>query len=271
MGSRGSGETASELLARQLDGRIVALRKVLAKIERLSSEQRKRRAECDRIVLVGYTNAGKTSIMNALTGAALSAADRLFETLDATSRTLSRHGGEVLLSDTVGFIRDLPDHLLASFESTLDEIREATLVAVVIDASDPEREMHLRTTSAVLTRLGAGSIDRIHVFNKVDKLDGPADLDELARLSGDVELVAISSRSSADLERLRDVLLAAARRRHRDTEIVVPYDASEAIAFAYGRCRVVEVESLEEGLRFVVAAEPASIAKLERLAKGARR
>jgi GTP-binding protein HflX len=270
MGSRGSGDTASELLARQLDGRIVALRKVLAKIERLSSEQRKRRARCDRIALVGYTNAGKTSIMNQLTGAGLSAADRLFETLDATSRTLSRHGGEVLVSDTVGFIRDLPDHLLASFESTLDEIREASLIAVVIDASDPERELHLRTTEAVLDSLGAGSIDRLHVFNKIDRLGDPDGRGELAGLSAGIPFVAMSSRSAADVERLRDALLAAVRRAHHTIEIVVPYEAADAIAFAYGRCRVLEVESLERGLRFVVEAEPAAVSKLERLAKESR-
>src|SRR6202000_506614 len=112
--------------------------------------QRDGRDACKRIVLVGYTNAGKTSLMNALTGAKLSARDMPFETLDTTSRALSRHGGDVLVSDTVGFIRRLPERLLASFESTLAEIVEASLLVVVVDASDDERGLHLEQTPTIL-------------------------------------------------------------------------------------------------------------------------
>jgi GTP-binding protein HflX len=117
--ARGPGETASELLARKLDGRLEELKKAQRKLELSSATQRRQRADCKNLVLVGYTNAGKTSLMNALTSACLSARDMPFETLDTTSRCLTRHGSEVLLSDTVGFIRRLPPRLLASFESTL--------------------------------------------------------------------------------------------------------------------------------------------------------
>ena len=117
--ARGPGETASELMARKLDGRLKELRNSLESCETSSLTQRKQRSDCQRIALVGYTNAGKTSLMNALTGAGLVARDRPFETLDTTSRCLTRHGGGVVVSDTVGFIRRLPERLLASFASTL--------------------------------------------------------------------------------------------------------------------------------------------------------
>ena len=122
MGNRGSGDTASELLARNLDGRLVELRRRLEQIKRADAQRRRQRTRAFRVALAGYTNAGKTSIMNALCDAGLSARDRPFETLDATTRCLTRHGGDVLLSDTVGFIRRLPERLFASFESTLAEI-----------------------------------------------------------------------------------------------------------------------------------------------------
>ena len=129
------------------------------------------------------TNAGKTSLMNALTAAELSARDLPFETLDTTSRCLTRHGGEVLLSDTVGFIRRLPERLLASFESTLAEIVEASLLVLVVDVSDYERRAHLETTLDVLTKLNAAQLPRFYVFAKADKVEGAVAQDELRRLS----------------------------------------------------------------------------------------
>jgi GTP-binding protein HflX len=160
MNARGPGETGSELLARQLDGRLTELRRQCTRLERAGQTQRSGRSSCKRIALVGYTNAGKTSLMNGLTAAGLSARDVPFETLDTTSRCLTRHGGDVLLSDTVGFIRRLPARLLASFETTLAEIREASLLAMVVDLSDPEWAMHADTTEAVLERLEAAEIPR---------------------------------------------------------------------------------------------------------------
>ncbi len=165
MGSRGAGETASELLARRLDGRLAELRRRLEHLETSDRARRKRRSGCARVALVGYTNAGKTSLMNALTEAELSVRDRPFETLDTTSRSLSRYGGDVLLSDTVGFIRDLPQRLYASFETTLAEVAESTLLVVVLDVSNPEHEAHLASTDEVLERLGARgtpSSGRVH-------------------------------------------------------------------------------------------------------------
>src|SRR5262249_8818488 len=160
----------SELLARKLDDRLEELRKALRRLETSEQTRRRKRDGCARMALVGYTNAGKTSLMNALTGAGLSARDMPFETLDTTSRCLTRPGGDVLMSDTVGFIRRLPERLLESFASTLAEIAEASLLVVVVDASDHELDLHLDTTRALIEKVGAASVPRFFVFNKLDRL-----------------------------------------------------------------------------------------------------
>ena len=156
MAGRGPGETASELLARRLDKRLTELKKALKRVQIAGKAQRRGRAQCKRIALVGYTNAGKTTLMNGLASTELLAQDMPFVTLDSTVRCLTRHGGDILLSDTVGFIRRLPNCLLASFETTLAELREATLIVPVVDASDPEWEMHLETTHKMLADIGGG-------------------------------------------------------------------------------------------------------------------
>lgn len=262
---RGPGETASELLARRLDGRLAELRKAFARLERAGQTQRKGRDGCARIVLVGYTNAGKTSLMNALTAADLSARDLPFETLDTTSRCLTRHGGDVVLSDTVGFIRRLPPRLLDSFESTLAEIREATLVGVVIDASDPEWPMHQQTTEAQLSRLGADSIPRFYVFNKMDRVTTPI-VEPWSGLDPVHPSMALSSRDPDAIARLRRALIQAARRDHRRTRILVPYEASEVIQRAYATCRVVKADATESGLMLTIEGRPRLVELIERAA-----
>ncbi len=253
-GSRGAGETASELLARQLDGRIAVLRRAFKKAANAGDVQRRRRDQCKRIVLVGYTNAGKTSLMNGLTDAGLSAADRPFETLDTTSRCLTRHGGDVLISDTVGFIRDLPERLFASFESTLAEICEASLVVIVVDVSDEERELHLESTEAMLEKLGATLIPRFYVFNKIDQLVGPLSHLVLEELSRGHDYKVLSSHDPAAIGELKTALLHA-QRQADPVELVVPYEASEAMALVYAKCRVLESTATEEGVQFVVEAK----------------
>ncbi len=263
MRGRGPGETASELLARQLDGRLVELRKQFARLTRAGTIQRKGRQTCARIVLVGYTNAGKTSLMNGLTSAGLSARDLPFETLDTTSRCLTRHGGDVILSDTVGFIRRLPDRLLASFESTLAEIREASLVVPVVDTSDPEWGMHLRTTEVQLARLGAGELPRLYVFNKMDRVPvAPPDC-RLRMLSGGHDFVALSSHDPEALDRLRPALIEAARADHRRVRLFVPYRASALMQRVYAECRVDDTQAVEHGLVFTIQAAPHIIRALQ--------
>jgi GTP-binding protein HflX len=271
IGGRGPGETASELFARRLDGRLADLRRRLEQLKHSDAAQRKHRAGAARVVLVGYTNAGKTSLMNALTSAALSARNRLFETLDTTSRCLTRHGGVVLLSDTVGFIRKLPDRLLASFESTLAEVSEASLLLVVVDVSDPEAEQHLATTLSMLQRLGADGIPRRIIFNKLDRLPTAADPARLAALSAGHPYVALSSRDPAAVAALRETLLAEVRARHRVREVFVPYAQHAVSAAIYARCRVLKAIGTERGTQFQIEAEPHVVDDIARSLRSKRK
>jgi GTPase len=246
--ARGPGETASELLARKLDTRLEELKKSLRKLELSSAVQRRQRADCKNLVLVGYTNAGKTSLMNALTSAGLSARDMPFETLDTTSRCLTRHGSEVLLSDTVGFIRRLPERLLASFESTLVEIRDAALLVLVIDVSDHERELQLQTTLQLLEKLGAQHIPRFYVFNKADRLGAAPERAELERWSDGQPFALLSSQNPAAVGTLKVELLQAARADEMELTTFVPYSAAQTLALIYGTCRVLGSDAQGDGL-----------------------
>jgi GTPase len=267
--ARGPGETASELLARKLDRRLAELQKTLSKLETSSKTQRQKRAvSCKTLTLIGYTNAGKTSLMNALTAAGLSARDMPFETLDTTSRCLTRHGGEVLLSDTVGFIRRLPERLLASFESTLAEIVHASLLVVVVDASDPERHAHLETTLALLAKLNAAEIPRFYVFTKADKLAGPPDTDELEGLSQGHPWALVSTRDASALAELEAALLRAARHAEEPVTTFVPYAASEALSLIYAKCRVLSSVASDAGLVLRFEGPPPVIVRIRTALQG---
>jgi len=263
--ARGPGETASELLARRLDGRLAELHKQCARLTRAGDTQRKGRSQATRIVLVGYTNAGKTSLMNALTAADLSARDMPFETLDTTSRCLTRHGGDVILSDSVGFIRRLPPRLLASFESTLAEISEASLIVVVVDLSDPEWEMHVETTNAQIARLGASAVPRLHVFNKVDRVAFIPET-RLQAVSNGPWLTA-STHDPAAIDRLRAELLRVSRQEHRQAKLFVPYAATQVLGRVYAECRVLSAEAAPRGMVLTLEGAPHVVARLQRAAK----
>lgn len=246
--ARGPGETASELMARKLDGRLQELRSALADCETSSLVQRQKRQGCQRIALVGYTNAGKTSLMNALTDAGLSARDMPFETLDTTSRCLTRHGGEVVISDTVGFIRRLPERLLASFESTLSELAQASLLLIVIDASDRERELQLRTTLELIEKVDAQLVPRFYVFNKIDRLEQPPHAAELARWAGGHPWAALSTRDAHAVARLETALIAQVRTQEESLTAFVPYSATSLLGLIYANCRVASSQASEAGL-----------------------
>ncbi|MCA9705109.1 MAG: GTPase HflX [Myxococcales bacterium] len=185
--ARGPGETASELLARRLDGRLAELRKAFARLERAGQTQRKARHECRRVALVGYTNAGKSTLLNSVTGSDVDAENKLFATLDPTVRRIRfPMDREIVLLDTVGFIRELPPALRQAFSATLEEIADADLLLHVVDATDPDRDQQVATVDAVLAELGAGRIPRFVVLNKCDMLEEhehPA-AEEIASLTG---------------------------------------------------------------------------------------
>ena len=261
--ARGPGETASELMARKLDGRLKELRGALAASEVSSRTQRRKRGDCARIAVVGYTNAGKTSLMNALTQASLSARDMPFETLDTTSRCLTRHGGEVVISDTVGFIRRLPERLLASFESTLSEITEASLLLLVIDASDPEHQLQLRTTLGLLEKMGAHELPRFYVWNKVDRLAEAPEPGELARSSDGHPWVALSTRDAAAVAALEERLIAAVRSKEEELSTFVPYTAASTLNLIFANCRVIANDATDAGLNLRLQGPPAVMSRIK--------
>jgi GTP-binding protein HflX len=267
--ARGPGETASELMARKLDGRLKQLKLALASCERSQEVQRRRRSSCQRVALVGYTNAGKTTLMNAMTQAELSARDMPFETLDTTSRCLTRHGGEIVLSDTVGFIRRLPEHLLASFHSTLSEIGEASLILIVVDVSDPERELELETTLRLIEQIGAGHVPRLYVFNKLDRLPEPPSATELEALCAGHPWVTLSAHEPAAVAELRQRLIDTVRAGEEESTLFVPYRHSNLLSLIYANCRVLRSDAGDAGLELHVQAAPAVMARLRGSLKGA--
>jgi GTPase len=171
IGLRGAGESSVELDRRKIRDRIAELKAELAAIDDESKTRRARRQEALRIALVGYTNAGKSSLMRALTGSHVFVADKLFATLDTTVRALwPESQPRILVSDTVGFIKKLPHDLVASFRSTLDEALEASLLLQVVDAADPVFRAQMQVTREVLDEIGAGDVPWILVLNKIDRV-----------------------------------------------------------------------------------------------------
>lgn len=253
MGGRGAGETASELLARQLDKRLVQLKKSAHKLTQANVNQRKQRTNCKRISLVGYTNAGKTSLMNALTNSHLSVNDQVFETLDTTTRCLSReYHGETIISDTVGFIRNLPKQLFDSFESTLEEISETDLIVIVIDASDNEMTLQLATTIEVIKKLKADKIPRHYVFNKADLITEPTTKIDCSQLSQGHNYSLLSSKDSFLVDELKQTLLAKVNGRYITRCIFVPYNKQCFVKAIYNNCEVINVSSNDQGSTFRV-------------------
>jgi GTP-binding protein HflX len=170
-GTKGSGEQKIELDRREIEHRIHEIKEELKDVRKSRDVQRARRekASVPRAAIVGYTNAGKSSLLNSLASAEVLAQDKLFATLDPTTRRLSlSKGGSLLLTDTVGFVRNLPHHLVEAFKATLEEAAQADLLVEVVDASDPEAEIHLEATDKVLREIGAGDVPRVLALNKID-------------------------------------------------------------------------------------------------------
>lgn len=207
VGARGPGETKLELDRRKLDRRVHLLKERLEKLKHQRTLQRRarERAEVLSVSIVGYTNAGKSTLFNALTRAGVYVANQLFATLDTTSRRLSSEGaGGIVLSDTVGFIRHLPHSLVAAFRSTLEETVQADLLLHVVDAGNGDRDAQIAEVNKVLAEIGAQHIPQILVLNKIDLLDLPpgVERDEYGRIAA----VRLSAKTGAGLEELRAAL-----------------------------------------------------------------
>jgi GTP-binding protein HflX len=204
----GPGETQLEMDRRMLDGKIRQVRERLARSERQRRTRRKSRGRRGvlTVSLVGYTNAGKSTLFNALTGAGTYAADQLFATLDTLSRRLTLAPGvDLVLSDTVGFVRDLPHGLVQAFRATLEETAEADLLLHVVDASSPEREAQIEQVERVLAEIGADAVPQWQVWNKIDQLELAPRVEQDA--CGTVSRLYVSARTGKGLPQLRDALL----------------------------------------------------------------
>jgi len=227
IGQRGAGESSIELDRRKIRDRISELKAELAAIDDESKTRRARRQEALRVALVGYTNAGKSSLMRALTGSHVLVADKLFATLDTTVRALwPESRPRILVSDTVGFIKKLPHDLVASFRSTLDEALEASLLLQVVDAADPGFRAQMQVTREVLDEIGAGDVPWILVLNKIDKV-APAGREELSKEFPAALLV--SAKDPADVGRVRDAIIGTFEADMTEVDLVVPYGAGRAI------------------------------------------
>ncbi len=210
IGTRGPGETQLEVDRRRIRERIAKLKRELERVVKERRVQRRGRRACSKVSLVGYTNAGKSTLFNALTRAHAYVEDRLFATLDPTTRVFAvDEGVPALLTDTVGFIRKLPPHLVASFRATLEEVAEADLLLHVVDAVEPDPDAHIHAVDTVLESIGAIERPRLLVFNKIDALADEVTLIGLrARYPG---ALFVSALSREGLPVLRDQVLAALR------------------------------------------------------------
>lgn len=231
VGTRGPGETQIETDRRLARNRITALKRRLEEVKgsRRTMRAERERAHLPQVALAGYTNAGKSTLLNRLTGAEVGVRDRLFHTLDPTTRTMELHGRAYLLTDTVGFIRKLPHQLVEAFGATLDETRLADLILHVVDASAPEDEMvsMLRAVDEVLDDIGAGDNPRILVLNKADAIDDDRRQELLLRHR---DGVLVSAATGEGLEELGERIEHEFRRRLRSVDVLLPYAEGARLA-----------------------------------------
>ena len=245
IGSRGPGESKLETDRRHLHEKIVSLEKKLAELEHNRSIMRAQRdrSGLTKVALVGYTNAGKSTLLNKITGSDVLAEDKLFATLDPTTRKMELETGEsILLTDTVGFIRKLPHHLVKAFKSTLDEVVYADILLIVSDVNDPEVREHLEVTKGVIEELGASDKPIIYVYNKCDLTDGIS----YAILSDNS--VCLSARSGEGINVLLDMICTEIAKGKREYELLIPYTEQSALNQLYKLYNVISVDYTDNGI-----------------------
>jgi GTPase len=260
IGTRGPGESQIETDRRLARDRITALRRQLRRVERNRAVMRARRerAALPSVSLAGYTNVGKSTLLNALTGAGVGVGERLFHTLDPTTRAFEHDGRRYLLTDTVGFIRKLPHQLVEAFKATLEETVLADLILHVVDGSEPEEDRadSIGAADATLEEIGAGSTPRLLVMNKVDLLDGEGRRDLSLRHP---EAVLVSAETGDGLENLGSRVATEIARRLREVELLVPFGAGERLSELHEIAGDLEREDREDGV-LVRARLPAALA-----------
>jgi len=271
VGTRGPGESQIETDRRLARDRITALKRRLAKVSGARSTMRaeRTRAQLPEVALVGYTNAGKSTLLNALTGAEVGVRDRLFHTLDPMTRAWRLGGRDYLLTDTVGFIRKLPHQLVDAFGATLEETRLADLLLHVVDASAPEDELDQMMTAVheVLEELGAGDRPRVLVLNKADAIDPEAREDVRLRHP---DGILVSALTGEGLEELGERIEAEFARSLRDVELLLPYRDGDRLAELHEVAGDLEREDTPEGVLVKVRLPATVAARFERYAVNGR-
>jgi GTPase len=263
----GAGESQLESDRRLTRRRIGELRRELKHVSAERELQRKQRARSGifRVALVGYTNAGKSTILNALTDAGVLVADLLFATLDATTRTMElAEGRRVTVTDTVGFIHKLPHSLVESFKSTLDEVREADLLLHIVDGSHAQAEDQIAAVQVVLGEIDAAARPTLLVLNKSDTMTPD---DRVRWLSKYPHAVVCSGTTGEGIDVLREAVAAEAARQAITLTLLVPYDRGDIVGLAHEKAQVVAEEHTETGTRLVVRAPSAVAGRLEPFAE----
>ena len=251
IGTRGPGETQLETDRRHIKRKIQKLREELEEVRRVRGTQRRRREKNSMpvVALVGYTNAGKSTLLNCLTGADIPANDRLFDTLDTTTRRTSiSETQEILLSDTVGFIRKLPHHLVEAFKATLEELAYADVLLHVIDISSPTWEEQAKIVEELIDQLGASKTPCIRVFNKSDAFSG--------ELPHGENIVCISAKTGEGTGELLSALSKQLENGKRNVELLLPYQEAGVLEFLHREGSVTSTEYEEDGIRVKAVIRP---------------
>ena len=262
----GAGESDIDLDRRKVRDRRAELKAQLDEIQRDDDQRRSARDDQLRVALVGYTNAGKSSLMRALTGSEVLVADQLFATLDTTVRALRPETSpRVLVSDTVGFIKKLPHDLVASFRSTLAEALDASLLLYVVDASDPTHEAQLDVTRSVLHEIGADAVPSLLLLNKMDRVN---EVDRAALTEKHPEAVFLSASSAEDVAALRTTIIAFFESAMVEDRLMLPYAKQGLLGTVYENARVLSEEFDADGRILHVRGLPGGIARLRKILAG---
>ena len=259
IGTRGPGETKLESDRRHIRERIARLQSELEQVRQVRSVQRERRMKnsVPVVAIVGYTNAGKSTLLNKLTDAGIPANNRLFDTLDTTSRQLSVSDTlDVILSDTVGFISKLPHHLVDAFRATLEELEYADLLLHVIDAADPDREAHIQVVDSLIAKLAKPGTPVLQLYNKAD-LVSPVDIP----IGEDV--VAISAKKGTGTDKLLSAIEKALGHSHHHIEVLIPYSMGGTLDTLHNNAQVLGVDYTEKGILVDAVVDPILYGRLK--------
>ena len=266
IGMKDVGETQIQLDRRLIRDRITKLDRKLKQIDLEKTTQRKNRRDIYKVALVGYTNAGKSTLMNQLTGAETLVANKLFATLDSTIRKIKKNFPyPVVLSDTVGLIDKLPHDLIASFKSTLDEVRNANLIIKMVDMSDSNAKLQIETTNSVINEIGVEDTDSLLVFNKIDKVNDPEILE--SEIQRHPEAIMISSKNGTGIDLLQNAIVRCYENKLDSYKIVINYKQAQLIQ-KIRKCAVIVQTDYEDTLiRLNLRLPPGSKAKVQKLLK----